>query len=133
MLVYARHACMYGVHCSLQVSVLPLEVYNDVEQLAAPALSAQHMVAEAEADAEMCLRKLVTNLAAEVWSRPQDNSAEPPMQTCSLLFHTPPPALHTPLRMSRLIKPWPTRCSFCPLAHTCRPFLCHGSCLTPFS
>ena len=53
----------YGV----QVSVLPLEVYNDVEQLAAPALTAQHMVGEAEADAEMCLRKLITNLAAEVF------------------------------------------------------------------
>lgn len=83
----------------LQVSVLPLEVYNDVEQLAAPALNAQHMVAEAEADAEMCLRKLITNLAAEVWSRSQDNTAEPPTQTSSLLssqFLTPTPAVPTP-------------------------------------
>lgn len=53
----------------MQVSVLPLEVYNDVEQVAVPALTARHMVAEAEADAEMCLRKLITNLAAEVWPK----------------------------------------------------------------
>lgn len=59
----------------MQVSVLPLEVYNDVEQVAAPALSARHMVAEAEADAEICLRKLITNLAAEVWPGSQTLNA----------------------------------------------------------
>lgn len=50
----------------VQESVLPLEVYNDVQHTAAPALAAHHLVAEAEADAEVCLRKLITNLATEV-------------------------------------------------------------------
>ena len=48
------------------MSVLPLEVYNDVQQLAAPALAAPHLVPEAEADAELCLRKLIINLGNEV-------------------------------------------------------------------
>ena len=50
----------------MQVAVLPLEVYNDVQHIAAPALAAEHLVPEAEADAEVCLRKLISNLAAEV-------------------------------------------------------------------
>lgn len=50
----------------MQVAVLPMEVYNDVQHVAAPALAADHLMQEAEADAEVCLRKLITNLAAEV-------------------------------------------------------------------
>ena len=127
--------------CWLQVSVLPLEVYNDVELLAAPALSAQYMVAEAEADAEMCLRKLITNLAAEVWSRPYDNTPEPPPQTFPLLSPAQPPGphplfSHTPLPpWTAILGPlanlaWHPSCSLCPLAHPCCPSLCDGRCLT---
>ena len=50
----------------LQVAVLPMEVYNDVQHMACPALDAPHLAAEAQADAQVCLRKLISNLAAEV-------------------------------------------------------------------
>lgn len=50
----------------VQVVLQPLEIYNDVRCSAVPALTAQHLAAEAQADAEVCMRKLITNLATEV-------------------------------------------------------------------
>lgn len=50
----------------MQVVLQSLEIYNDVQCSAVPALTAQHLAAEAQADAEVCMRKLVTNLATEV-------------------------------------------------------------------
>ncbi len=52
----------------LQVVLLSLDIYNDVQCSAVPALSAQHLIGEAQADAEVCLRRLITNLATEVSS-----------------------------------------------------------------
>ena len=50
----------------MQVALLSLGIYNDVHCSAVPALAAQHLVGEAQADAELCMRKLITNLGTEV-------------------------------------------------------------------
>ncbi len=50
----------------MQVVLQSLEIYNDVRCSAVSALTAQHLVAEAQADAEVCMRKLIINLASEV-------------------------------------------------------------------
>ena len=51
---------------AVQVVLQSLEIYNDVQCSAVPALTAQHLAAEAQADAEVCTGKLITNLATEV-------------------------------------------------------------------
>ena len=50
----------------MQVALLSLDIYNDVHCSAVPAQAAQHLAGEAQADAELCMRKLITNLATEV-------------------------------------------------------------------
>ena len=50
----------------MQVVLLSLDIYNDVHCSAVPALAAQHLAGEAQADAELCMRKLIANLATEV-------------------------------------------------------------------
>ena len=50
----------------MQVALLSLDIYNDVHCSAVPALAAQHLAGEAQADAELCMRKLIANLATEV-------------------------------------------------------------------
>ena len=58
--------CMKVCAWVVQVVLQSLEIYNDVPCSAVPALTAQHLAAEAQADAEVCMRKLITNLATEV-------------------------------------------------------------------
>lgn len=50
----------------MQVVLLSLDIYNDVHCSAVPALAAQHLAGEAQADAEVCMCKLIFNLATEV-------------------------------------------------------------------
>lgn len=50
----------------LQVALLSLDVYNDVQCSAVPALQADYLAEEAQADAEVCLHKLITSLSHEV-------------------------------------------------------------------
>jgi len=66
-LVHNAHgACTTNRAWVVQVVLQSLEIYNDVQCSAVPALTAQHLAAEAQADAEVCMRKLITNLATEV-------------------------------------------------------------------
>ncbi len=58
--------CMKACAWVVQVVLQSLEIYNDVQCSAVPALTAQHLAAEAQADAEVCMHKLITNLATEV-------------------------------------------------------------------
>ncbi len=59
-------ACLTKRTCVVQVVLQSLEIYNDVQGSAVPALTAHHLAAEAQADAKVCMRKLINNLATEV-------------------------------------------------------------------
>ncbi|KAA6416660.1 MAG: component of SCAR regulatory complex, partial [Trebouxia sp. A1-2] len=61
----AHHALVYPQERHIEVVLQSLEIYNDVQCSAVPALIAPHLAAEAHADAELCMRKLTTNLATE--------------------------------------------------------------------
>ncbi|KAL0046332.1 hypothetical protein WJX82_009330 [Trebouxia sp. C0006] len=63
----AHHALVYPQERHIEVVLQSLEIYNDVQCSAVPALTAQHLAAEAQADAEVCTRKLITNLATEAF------------------------------------------------------------------
>ncbi|KAL0041117.1 hypothetical protein WJX77_005471 [Trebouxia sp. C0004] len=63
----AHHALVYPQERHIELVLQSLEIYNDVQCSAVPALTAQHLAAEAQADAEVCMRKLITNLATEAF------------------------------------------------------------------